>query len=424
MRQGHQGNPSGRRVSPHRPLIVGAAWSLLAAAALSILGILDPISFQWWRAHGHLAIWGALLPGLWGVTWHALARLGPRAPDAGGAKRVAVLMFAGAGLMAIGTLIQPSGVLALVAYAGVLATVAATVLATIQVMKVVPKRSETTVDMERDPLTKGDDACWSQVRFAHFLLVPGTIIWALSWLPALSPVMAHRLSASGLHVVLGGHALFLVYATTHLWVPRLSGVPAIAAGAIKGELHSGLLGVLGIAVAHAIPDEGIRRGLLVAFGPFLFLSFFTYMGVIGANIMRNKSQTHRVTPEFSYIPWTFSAVFWMVSGVLLGLFMSFTPDALASYTPALRATHVHIMVLGGMVQAGIGLAMRLLARDGGTRPPPFHRHRLAFLVFNGGMAWLVVGFFTGSPLGGAVAATAGLLATLPALRAKQPARAS
>ena len=43
-------------------------------------------------------------------------------------------------------------------------------------------------------------------------------------------------------------------------------------------------------------------------GVSTFLGTFTFMGVLGANIMKNKSQTQRVTPQFAYIPWTFAGV--------------------------------------------------------------------------------------------------------------------
>ncbi len=375
----------------------------------------------WWRAHSELALWGLLLPLLWGLQHHAAWRFLGRGVDASTQRSQAAIAGTGAVLVTVGTLLQPSGLFAVAAMVGAVAITVAAILQTKHLLPVLPKRKESVVDVAQDPLTKGDDACFAQLRFSLFLLPVGMLLWLATWWPGIAngAVWWPRLHAAGLHMVLAGHGLFTVYALAHLWVPRFSGVPAIAAGAIKGELHSGLLGVTGITLAFLLPAPW-SRGVLVGLGPFLFLSFFTFMGVIGANIMRNKSQTHRVTPVFAYVPWTFTAVWWLVAAVLLGLFLAIVPDALIEWMPRLRLVHIHMALLGGVIQMAIALMLRALPEAAGAAPPPFSRHKAAFLLFNGGFSVLLLAWLAGLEvawqLGGSAAMAVGLALVIVLLR--------
>ncbi|MGB1697165.1 MAG: hypothetical protein ACPHK8_02055, partial [Thermoplasmatota archaeon] len=81
---------------------------------------------------------------------------------------------------------------------------------------------------------------------------------------------------AGIHELLIGFGLVSMYSLGHLWVPRLSGIPAIAAGAIKGELHTTMLGIAGVTLGFLTG----HIGFFLAFAPFVFIGFFTYMGVL------------------------------------------------------------------------------------------------------------------------------------------------
>lgn len=279
---------------------------------------------------------------------------------------------------------------------GAVAWLASMLPVAIQAMKHAPK--ETLVS--DDPLTKGDDACFKHLVFAHRFLAIGLLLLvagAASW---FWPVAAHRLGVSAMHVLVIGYGLLASYGLAHLWVPRFSGIPAIAAGAIKGELHSTLLGLTGLVLGFLTGITGIMAGL----GFFVFVGFFTFMGVIGANMMKNKSKTHQVTPEFVYIPFTFTAVFWLISAVLMGLFLNVVPDLFADRYGDLVHLHLVAGILGGFVQLGIGLLTRGLPMAADVAPPRFQGNlRGAFFAFNGGLVlWLAAGF-SNSPW-----ATAGL----------------
>ncbi|HLF15912.1 MAG TPA: hypothetical protein VI796_00545, partial [Candidatus Thermoplasmatota archaeon] len=252
---------------------------------------------------------------------------------------------------------------------------------------VLPPRGISLVDLERDPLTKGDDASLKHVRLAHIFLPAGLAILAAAAWPGLGATPMERLRLAGLHVLLVGYGVLSLYGLGHLVVPRYSGVPAIAAGAIKGELHSSLAAIVLLAAGFL---SGVM-GLVVAGGAFAFLGVFTYMGVLGANIMRNKSRTQQVTPEFTYVPWTFSAVFWLVSGVLLGIFLNAVPDAYAARLPALRFTHVHALLLGGFAQLILGFAQRAIPAEAGRPPPRFSTGRWGFYLLNAGLVILILG---------------------------------
>ncbi|HEX2065328.1 MAG TPA: hypothetical protein VHI93_00810, partial [Candidatus Thermoplasmatota archaeon] len=247
--------------------------------------------------------------------------------------------------------------------------------------------------------------------------------WA--WGPAAGPWFL-----AGAHVLLVGYGLVSIYALSHLWVPRLSGVPAIAAGAIKGELHTSLLGVVllaaGFLLRLAPPLHALATGLLVVGGVSTFVGTFTFMGVLGANIMKNKSPTQRVTSEFSYVPWTFAGVFWLIAGVLLGIFLNAVPGLLASRAPALRFAHVHAVLAGGAAQLFLGYLLHVRPRDRRLPPSSFRSGRWGFHGWNLGTALLLVGALAQAPawaLAGSLALALALAAWFMTLLASLRARA-
>ena len=366
-----------------------------ALAAALVLGILAPLAVGTafevhglGQAHFVLGIFGFLLPGIAGLQVDALARLHARPAPVGKAKVAALAWGLGTGVLVVALAFTDGWVRTAALMLALVVLAEAGILTMLLLLKLLPRRGQSVVDVARDPLTKGDDASLTQARFAQFFLVPAIVatVAAGPWWEWASPWGAKAWLA-GLHLLLAGHALVSCYALTHLWIPRLSGVPAIAAGAIKGELHSSLLGLLLLVAGFLVP----ARGLLIAGGAFLFLGCFTWMGVLGANIMRNKSKTQRVTPEFTYVPWVFTGVFWIVSGVLLGIFLNAVPDAFAARFGALAFTHAHAVLLGGFVQVAIGLAMRIVPLTRGAPPLPFHRGKWAFYALNVGLALLVAG---------------------------------
>jgi hypothetical protein len=365
---------------------------LLLAALAAVASLLPHLSaLALGQAHAVLSLFLFLLPALAGMTAHALEAVLSRPLPADKARRLAIVWSAGALLLALVAAVGTGREVAVRAGLGLGALVltAAAGMTTGAMLKALPKRGESVVDVARDPLTKGDDACATQLRFAQFFLPLGVAMMAFAgpWWGWSSP-WAHRAYLAGIHV-LAAHALVACYGLSHLWVPRLSGVPAIAAGAIKGELHSTLLAVVLLLVGFLF---GLR-GAIIAGGAFAFLGAFTFMGVIGANIMRNKSRTQRVTPEFTYIPWAFSAVFWLLSGVLLGIFLNVVPELFAAKAGALRFTHVHIALLGGAGQLLLALAWRVVPAARGVAPPPFSRGRWGFWGLNLGLAVMLVGRF-------------------------------
>lgn len=385
-------------MSAARPLATVALAGLALAAVVAVVGpLLGGPDWPWANAHGTLALYGFFLPAFAAFTAQALGSILGRPVDGRKARVAASLWIAGAVALAFVQMVLPGTLQAV----GAVVLVGAAGMTTGLMLKALPKRRESVVDVARDPLTKGDDACATQLRFAQFFLAPGVV---LSLLPVavagLWPAVGFRLA--GIHL-LAAHVLVSSYGLAHLWVPRLSGVPAIAAGAIKGELHSTLLAVVLLTFGFLFDV----RGLLIAGGAFAFLGAFTFMGVIGANIMRNKSKTQRVTPEFTYIPWAFTAVFWLLSGVLLGIFLNVVPAAYAGSAAALRFTHVHIALLGGAGQLLLALAWRILPAARGATPPPFRGlAKLGFYAFNAGLVALLAGRFQ---------ADAGLLASGAAL---------
>lgn len=369
--------------------------SLGALALALVLGVVAPLAegtafaaHHLGQAHLVLAVFGALLPALAAGHLHGLAALHGRVAPAAKAKVAALAWALGSATLALALAFAGGAVRLPALMLGAIVLAGAAVLTMLLLLRLLPRRGQSVVDVARDPLTKGDDASLAQARFAQSMLVPAVVAtvaagpwwgWDAQWAP--------RTWLAGLHLLLAGHALLSTYSITHLWVPRLSGVPAIAAGAIKGELHSSLLGLLLLVLGFALDSTG----LAIAGGAFLFLGCFTWMGVLGANIMRNKSKTQRVTPEFTYIPWVFTGVFWLVCGVLLGVFLNAVPDAFTGRLPALRFTHAHSVLLGGIVQVGLGLAMRIVPMARGGAPLPFHRGKWAFYALNVGLALMVLG---------------------------------
>lgn len=395
-----------------RPFFVVSMASAVAALALALaVPLSDGTAFaskDLGQAHFVLAIFGFLIPGTTALHVQAVQRLLTRNVPVRKVQAAAWSWGGGALLLAV----------AIVFLDGVVHTVAAGVASLLLIdaslrtagllLPRLPKRKQSVVDVARDPLTKGDDASFTQARFAHVFLVaamPLTLLGGPWW--DSDQAWTPRVWLAGIHLLLAGYALVSTYALTHLWVPRLSKVPAIAAGAIKGELHSSLLGLVFLLAGFLVPSTG----LAIAGGSFLFLGAFTWMGVLGANIMRNKSKTQRVTPEFTYIPWVFTGVFWLVCGVLLGVFLNAVPDALADRFAGLRFTHAHGILVGGMVQIALGMAMRLVPAGREAPPLSFHRAKWAFYALNLGLAVLLAGHL-GAFANPNVASVGGLLVFL------------
>ncbi len=374
-----------------RPLLLASAIGLLGGFLVAAWGLAGPGGSAWLAAHGTLLVTGFILPSTAFLHLHLAHVVGrPEAPE------VRVRLLSGLYLASAfgGAAAAVSG-LPWAVFAAALVALAAGVLQVVAVLSVVPRRGESVVDTVRDPLTKGDDACFQAVRLAHFLLPAGLALLAAAVTPGLPGPWDARLRLAGLHTLLLGYGAMSLYALGHLVVPRLSGVPAIAAGAIKGQVHSTLA-----AVTLLVPGFllfGARGGWDTAFlilgGASAFLGVFTHMGVLGANLMKRKSVTQRVTPEFVYIPWTFAGVFWLVAGILLGLFLNAVPDVFADRLPALRFVHAHALLLGAFTQLWIGWLLRLGPRAAGGTPPTFHRTRWAFYGLNLGLVLLLAGAF-------------------------------
>ncbi len=367
--------------------------SLAVGLVLLVAGLLGVQSdWAWFAAHGIVLMLGSVMAGLAGLhayTLPALARTTfPERPVA-----ISAALWL-AGVMAIGfAVLLPWSWTAYVGWLGTAVFAAGATIWSVQVMKHAPKKG--LVDMETDKLTKGDDACLKHVHFSHRFLPIG----ALLILPALivGGVWGGRIYDAAIHIIVVGYGLLSIYGLSHFWVPRLSGIPAIAAGAIKGELHTTLLGIVGVTTGFIIGvDTAVGQGFLVGLGPMVFLGFFVWMGVLGANIMKNKSPTNSVRPEFVYIPWTFSAVFWLVAAVLMGIFLNVLPEIMTDLYPALRFAHLHVGLLGGAVQLLLGLMTRLIPMHGGRAPPRFgSAMKGSFYMLNLGLAFAVFGRFGG-----------------------------
>lgn len=367
----------------------GAVLGLLLLAA-GLAGVGD---LAWFAAHGRVLLGGFVLPLLAAAHVLTLERLAATTLPARPLRLAGAGMLAGAVLSGLALLPDASAATDALAVAGLAVLAAGATLYAVQVMKRAPRSG--LADPER-PLTKGDDACLKHVHFAHRFLPLGLLLLVAAAVlgAAGAATWQHRFLVAGQHVLLVGYGLLSLYALGHFWVPRFSGVPAIAAGAIKGELHTTLLGLTGLVAGFLTGLPGLTLGL----GFFVFVGFFTYMGVLGANIMRNKSRTQRVTPRFVYIPWTFTGIFWLISAVLLGLFLNAVPDVLSDRAASLRYTHVHAALWGGLSQLLLSWAIPVLAEVRGTGLPRFDgRMKGAFYAYNGGLALALWSHFTTAP---------------------------
>lgn len=408
------------RATPRRDLTgVGAPYlgpAMVALGAAVLLVGLAPAPASWGldflHAHAVLAMVGVVLPLAAHLQLRLVGRvLGRRMSP------VRVRMATAVGglglLVAAGSALRFQGLGLELGYRlGMAIVFMAGVLHMSAMLKVLPRRGESVVRAE-EPLTKGDDACFTQMRFAHFFLPLGLGLLAYGgpwWTGpgAEATTMQHAAVLSGLHVLLGGHVLVAMYAVSHLAVPRLSGIPAIAAGAIKGELHSTLLGLVGLLAGFFLTPvaPGVGRGLTVFLGFFVFVGAFTFMGVLGANIMKNKSRTQRVTPEFSYIPWVFAGVLWILCGTLMGMMVAairplpvdgvVAAPATRGFAPniaALATTHAHMVILGGYLMLALGLMSRLIPMDQGRGPPSFQRLKGSFYGLNLALGLFALGAF-------------------------------
>lgn len=366
--------------------LAGLAAAVVVGAVAPWAGDIGTMAQDLGEAHMALGLFAFIIPAFTALHLHSVAAITKRPAPPAKAKVVAALWVMGGIVLGAESLL-PDDVVTF-NFTGPLVVIAAAGMTTGLMLGVLPKRGQSVVDVTADPLTKGDDASFQHARFAHFLLPVGVAAVAISgpWFD-WSGAWAARTWLVGLHLLLAGYGLFSCYGLSHLWVPRLSGVPAIAAGAIKGELHSSLLGLLFITAGFAFSV----RGLIIAGGALLFLGAFTWMGVLGANIMRNKSKTQRVTAEFVYVPWTFTGVFWLISGVLLGIFLNVVPDIYDDRVAGLRFAHVHMALFGGFAQVLLGLATRLLPAAAGQPPVSFQRAKWGFYLLNIGLGAMLYG---------------------------------
>lgn len=371
----------------HRSLLQVSLWSLALALAAGTLAAMDHAAlapFDLKSAHRALGVFGFLLPALTFLQLHGLDRtLNLHASVVKTNFRAWAWGF-GALLFAMAHVVATDIAPLAKAFAGALLLGAAG--ATTGLMLALLPR-ESVVDVAKDPLTKGDDASLKLLRFAHFFLPIG-VAFSLAGRGAFGAwAVQSNVAVAGDHVLFAGYGLLSLYGLAHLWVPRLSGVPAIAAGAVKGELHASLLGLVLLV-------PGFLLGwtpLVVAGGLALFVAAFTFMGTVGANIMKNKSRTQRVTPEFNYVPWTFAGAFWVISGVLLGVFLRAAQVALPDQLPALRMVHVHALLAGGFASMFLGFLLKLLPSWMGRPEPTFAATKWAFYLLQTAVTLVVLG---------------------------------
>lgn len=371
-------------MTPARPLLIAASAGLFGGFLLLMAGVMAPDAADWWPAHGGMMLVGFVLPIVVGLYYHTFEHLGAATPATG--IRVAGAVMTGAAAAAFAPL--ASG------WVGtVLSAIAGAALAAVGFGTAKAARAAAPVEaVTDDPLTKGDGASWKHLRLAPWFLLAAGAAHVVATVPALA--LSGRLAVAAVHLAGVGFLTLSMYGLGHLWIPRFSGVPAIAAGAIKGELHSTMLGIVLVFLGMLL---GIT-GIIVAGGAFAFLGFFTYMGVLGANIMRNKSVTQRVTPEFVYVPWTFAGVFWLLSGVLLGMFLNAVPTALADQAAGLRWIHVHVALYGGVTMLVLGWSTRMFPAARGLQPPRFAGEmRVSFLVMNAALLMAAVTYLQSGP---------------------------
>src|ERR1041385_1753865 len=208
-------------MSPARPLVTASLLGLVAAALAAVLHLVPALRsglvaaalaavlhlgppllpYGFGQAHVELSLFAFLLPAFAAMTVHALsAVLGREVPGAA-TRRLAIVWGAGSAILASTTAFITTGPLRLVGLGlGALAATAAAGMTTGALLRALPKRGESVVDVARDPLTKGDDACASQRRFAQFLLPLGVALAAFAgpWWGWESP-WALRVSAAGIH---------------------------------------------------------------------------------------------------------------------------------------------------------------------------------------------------------------------------------
>lgn len=393
-------------MSNARPILAGSLWGLATGVALALVGTTAAATGHnfplWPAAHGWILVAGFLMPALAFLQFRVLERYLGLSLHPDDSVMLAGLYGVGTGLIALGqlfpTALAPVLPFAVAGFSGFLLLAGAGMAQLLVLRRLVPRSS--MVDVVRDPLSKGDDACLMQLRFAHMFLPVGLLLLAISYGPGLTDwgrapttfvagvhVFLAGLRLAGIHLVLAGYGLLSVYGVSHLVVPRLSRIPAIAAGAIKGELHSSLLGLVLMVAGFLARGTPASTGLLIAGGVFLFFGAFVFMGVLGANIMKNKSRTQRVTPEYAYIPWTFAGVFWIVAGVLLGIFLNAVPALFVDRMAALTFAHIHGILFGGFAMLFMGYATRALP----AAPVPFNRTKWAFYGANVGLLLMIVG---------------------------------
>jgi nitric oxide reductase large subunit len=118
---------------------------------------------------------------------------------------------------------------------------------------------------------------------------------------------------------------------------------------------------------------------------------FTFMGVLGANIMKNKSRTQRITPEFVYVPWVFAGVLWILCGILMGMLLRAIPPQFEAKRAALSAIHSHSILVGGFLMLAMGLMTRLVPLDQGRPPPRFDQVKWSFYGLNIALGLFAVG---------------------------------
>lgn len=389
-----------------RPLLnssvagLGVAFVLQLAAALGIAPQLG-----WNAAQLQALLWLFALPATAGLVWTIAGRYAPR--EMGASSNIAGFYASGGTLATLGYLFQPSGLFAFGVFGGVILILAGGVQQMLAVLAAIPRRGESVVDVAHDPLTKGDDASFMQVRFAHYFLPLGLALVAAAHAPFFGDASwVMPLKLAGYHVMLTGYALIALYGVSHLVVPRLCKVPAIAAGAIKGELHSSLPGILLLAAGFAWSSPGLR----IAGGLFLFFGAFVFMGVLGANIMKNKSPTQRVTQQFVYVPWTFAGVFWLLAAVLLGVFLQ---PAVRTFSPQtvvdLARVHANVALVGGFGTLMLGYLTRLWAQDPAA-PPSFASMRWSFYALQASIGLGLYGILAARSWAMGAAAGLGLVA--------------
>lgn len=379
-----------RRVASHRSLLQVSLWGLAGSLILGGLASWTQGTryelWDWTGAHRAMALYAFLMPALTFLHLHALDRtLQIRASPIKVNFRAWAWGFGGV-MMAMAALLPDAQIRSLARLAAAILLLGAAGTTTGLLLSLLPKKKQSVVNVEKDPLTKGDDASLAHMRFAHYFLVLGLLLSLLGhgafiWQPATTWATA------GDHLLLIGYGLLSLFGLSHLWVPRLSGVPAIAAGAIKGELHSSRLGIVLLIPGFVLN----QTWMLVVGGMSIFVAAFTFMGTLGANIMKNKSRTQRVTPEFNYVPWVFAGSFWIISGVLLGMFVRVAGTAIPDAVAQLRFIHAHSLLAGGFVLLFLGFLLKLLATWAGTRQPTFHETKWSFYALNLGLAMLVVG---------------------------------